>query len=303
MNSLISQINELKKQKNAILLVHNYQPPEIQDIADFLGDSLGLSLEASRTTADIIVFCGVSFMAETAKILSPKKTVLLPEKTAGCPMADTITAQEVRKLKTEHPKAKVLAYVNTTAEVKAECDYCCTSANAVTVVTKGLVHAEEIIFLPDKNLANYVSRKTGRQFILWDGSCPIHAHILPDHIRYQKQLHPHAEIIVHPECLPEVIDIAHQVLSTEGMSRYIRKSSQKEFIIGTEVGILYRLRKENPDKLFYPASAEAVCPDMKKITIPKVLHSLKLGKGEVILPESVRQRAEASIRRMLEFTS
>jgi len=303
MSSLIHQIHELKKQKNAILLVHNYQPPEIQDLADFLGDSLGLSLEAGRTDAAIMVFCGVTFMAETAKILSPEKTVLIPEKNAGCPMADTITAHEVKKLKTDHPGAKVLAYVNTSAEVKAECDICCTSANAVKVVTEGLADAEEIIFIPDKNLADYVSRKTGRQFILWDGECPIHAHILPEQISFQRQLHPRAQVIVHPECLPTVIDLADQVLSTEGMSRFIHQSPDTEFIIGTEVGILSRLRKENPEKQFYPASAQAICPDMKKITPEKILLALEFGIGEITLPESIRQRAEGSIRRMLEYMS
>ena len=303
MKAVIQQIKELKKIKNAIILVHNYQPSDIQDIADFLGDSLGLSIEASRTDADIIVFCGVRFMAETAKILSPNKVVLLPEKNAGCPMADTITVQEVKKLKSEHPKATVLAYVNTTADVKAECDICCTSANALKIVTDGLKDAKEIIFIPDKNLANYVSRKTGRQFILWDGDCPIHAHILPEHIHFQKKLHPDALVVVHPECLPEVIDLADEVQSTEGMSRFIGQSKKSEFIIGTEVGILYRLRKENPEKNFYPASAQAICPDMKKITLEKVLYSLRFGYGEINLPETIRQRAERSIQRMLEYKS
>jgi len=303
MKTVVQQIQELKKTKNALILVHNYQPPDIQDLADFLGDSLGLSIEAHRTKADVIVFCGVRFMAETAKILSPDKTVLLPEKNAGCPMADTITAHEVQKLKSENPEAQVLAYVNTTAAVKAECDICCTSANATKIITDALKDAKEIIFIPDKNLANYVSRKTGRQFIIWDGYCPIHANILPEHIHFQKKLHPRALVVVHPECLPEVIDLADQVQSTEGMSRFIKQSKENEFVIGTEIGILYRLRKENPEKKFYPASTRAICSDMKKITPEKILHSLRFNYGEITMPESIQQRAEKSIRRMLEYKS
>ena len=240
-------------------------------------------------------------MAETAKILSPEKTVLIPDNNAGCPMADTITSNDVKKLRSEHPEAQVLAYVNTSAEVKAECDMCCTSANAVKVVTEGLPDAKEIIFIPDKNLAKYVSRITGRHFILWDGSCPIHDQILAKHIHFQRLLHPNALIIVHPECTPEVIDLADQVLSTEGMSRFVSHSSEKEFIVGTEVGMLERLQRENPEKNFYPASAEAICPDMKKITPEKILHSLQFGIGEITMPESIRRRAERSIRRMLKY--
>lgn len=299
----MEKIQKLKKEKNAIFLVHNYQPPEIQDIADFRGDSLGLSLEASQTTADIIVFCGVTFMAETAKILSPEKTVLIPEKTAGCPMADTIRSRDLQKMKSEHPEAQTLCYVNTTAEVKAECDYCCTSANAVTVVTQALTHAKEIIFVPDANLAAYVTRKTGRTFVTWAGSCPVHAGITPQDIRLRKVLHPTAEIIVHPECTPEVIDLADQVLSTEGMSRYIRQSSSPEFILGTETGILYRLRQENPEKIFYPLSTGAVCPNMKKITLDKILTALEEMTHEVTIPEDIQKRAELSIRRMLVYRS
>jgi len=242
-------------------------------------------------------------MAETAKILSPEKTVLIPEKDAGCPMADTITAQDVKKLKSNHPNAQVLAYVNTTAEVKAECDICCTSANAVKVVSEGLREAKEIIFIPDKNLADFVSRKTGRDFIIWDGDCPVHAHILPEHIRFQQQLHPLAQTVVHPECLPGVIDLADEVLSTEGMSRFIGQSTESEFIIGTEIGILHRLRRENPEKKFYPASAQAVCSDMKKITLEKILRSLQFGTGEITLSNQIIQRAKRSIQRMLEYKS
>ncbi|MDI6776934.1 MAG: quinolinate synthase NadA [Syntrophales bacterium] len=296
---IVEEIRSLKRERNAIILAHNYQIPEVQDVADYVGDSLGLSIKAAGTDADVIVFCGVFFMAETAKILSPQKTVLIPDRNAGCPMANMINADQLRGLKAKHPQAKVLCYVNTTAEVKAECDLCCTSANAVRMVTDVLRNEREIIFVPDKYLADYVSLQTGRNFIVWKGFCPTHVRILVEDILKQKSLHPEAEIVVHPECTPPVIKVADRVFSTEGMCKYARESRAKELIIGTETGILHRLRKENPDKVFYPASELAVCPNMKLTTLEKVLWSLQGLHHEVVVPEEVISRAKQSIQRML----
>ena len=296
---IIEKIKRLKRERNAIILAHNYQIPDVQDVADYVGDSLGLSMKAAGTDADIIVFCGVFFMAETAKILSPQKTVLIPDRNAGCPMANMINAPQLRDLKSKHPLAKVLCYVNTTAEVKAECDLCCTSANAVRMVTDVLRDEREIIFAPDKYLADYVSRKTGRDFITWKGFCPTHVKILVEDILRQKSLHPEAEVVVHPECTPPVINVADKVASTEGMCKYARQTRTKELIIGTETGILHRLRKENPDKVFYPASELAVCPNMKLTTLEKVLWSLEGMNYEVNVPQEVIFRARESIQRML----
>lgn len=298
---IIEKIKRLKSEKNAVILVHNYQRPEVQDIADFTGDSLGLSVQASKTTADVIVFCGVYFMAETAKILSPQKTVLIPDKEAGCPMADMITPEELRELKTQYPQAKVLCYVNTTAEVKAECDICCTSANAIKVVEKAFKPDEQIIFAPDKYLAHYVSTQTKREFISWPGYCPTHVNIRPEDILKQKELHPKALALVHPECIVEVVKLADAVLSTEGIVKYVRNSKEKEFIIGTETGILYRLKKENPDKLFYAASGSAICPNMKRTTLEKVLWSLEDMQYKIELPSDIIAKAEKSIQRMLDY--
>ena len=294
------KIKELKKKRNAVILVHNYQISEVQDVADFLGDSLGLSIQASKTDADVIVFCGVSFMAETAKILSPHKTVIIPDRNAGCPMADMITADQLRDLKKKHPGAASICYVNTSAEVKAECDYCCTSANAVKMVEKVLNDRKEIIFVPDKHLARYAAMRTGREFITWDGYCPSHAKILPEHIKKQKEAYPEAKVIVHPECREEVCRLADEVLSTEGMCRYAEKTESKQIIVGTETGMLYRLKKENPGKEFIPALEQAICPNMKKINLEKVLWALEEIKYEVTLPEDISLRARTSIQRMLE---
>ena len=297
---LTEKINRLKKERNAVILAHNYQVPEVQDIADYVGDSLGLSIQASRTNADVIVFCGVYFMAETAKILSPDKTVLIPDKKAGCPMADTITAEDLRRLKAEHPGAKVLCYVNTTAEVKAECDVCCTSGNAEKVVREAFNKDDDIIFAPDQYLAHYVSKKVGRDFIKWQGFCPTHLKILPEDIERNRGLDPDIEVIVHPECRAEVTDIADRVLSTEGMIRYVAGAPAKEFIIGTETGILHRLRKENPGRTFYPLSERAVCPNMKRTTLEKVLWSLEDMKDEVIVPHEIMVKARKSLEIMLK---
>jgi quinolinate synthase len=298
---IVERINRLRKEKNAVILAHNYQIPEVQDIADYVGDSLGLSVQASRTTADVIVFCGVYFMAETAKILSPDKTVLIPDEHAGCPMADMITAGQLRELKADHPGAKVLCYVNTTAEVKAECDICCTSGNAEQVVRDAFREDDEIIFAPDQHLAHYVSTRVNRNFVTWKGFCPTHARIMPEDVILQRARYPKAEVMVHPECTAEVVKLADQVLSTGGMLRYAGESAAQEFIVCTETGMLHRLRKENPGKFFYPVSERAVCPNMKRTTLEKVLWSLEDMGYEVTVPEDIMQRARASLQRMLEY--
>ncbi|MEN6422678.1 MAG: quinolinate synthase NadA [Smithella sp.] len=298
--NIAEKINKLKKEKNAVILVHNYQLPEIHEIADFVGDSLGLSIEASRTNAEIIVFCGVHFMAETAKILSPQKTVLLPEKDAGCPMADMINPESLKSIQAAHPGALTMCYVNSSASVKALCDYCCTSANALKIAQKIIPDHREIIFVPDQYLAQYVAAQVKHDFITWEGYCPIHAEILPENIMQEKNLHPRAKVIAHPECKPAITDLADIVTSTEGMSKYIKGSPEREFIIGTEVGIIHRLKKENPDKIFYPASAKAVCADMKKINLEKVLRSLETMSYEITLPPDIMEKARLSIDRMLQ---
>ncbi|NLN60573.1 MAG: quinolinate synthase NadA [Deltaproteobacteria bacterium] len=299
---IADKIKKLKRERNAVILVHNYQLPEVQDIADFIGDSLGLSMEAARTDAEVIVFCGVYFMAETAKILSPDKIVLLPDPRAGCPMADMITADELKTLKAGHPGAQVLCYVNTTAEVKAECDLCCTSANAEAIVRQALSGGEEIIFVPDKHLGDFVIEKTGKQMILWQGFCPTHAKILPEHVMEQKRLHPEALVLAHPECPRGVRHLSDEVLSTEAMCRVVKESDRNEVIVATEIGIIHRLRKENPGKVFYPASEHAVCPNMKRINLEKIMWSLEEMTHQVDVPRDVADRARACIDRMLMYS-
>jgi quinolinate synthase len=291
------QILELKKERNAIILSHNYQRGEVQDIADFVGDSLELSQKAARTDADVIVFCGVHFMAETASILNPHKTVLLPDTGAGCPMANMITAEQLRQKKKELPKATVVTYINSTAEVKAESDYCCTSANGVKVVQS--IDNEEILFVPDQYLGDFIARKTGKKMTLWPGYCPTHVKILPEDIIQRKKEHPQAKVVVHPECRPDVIALADEALSTSGMIRYAAREDVRELIVGTEVEILHRLNKENPGKKFYAASKKAVCPNMKKITLEKILESLETMTPEVTVPEEIRIKARAAVDRML----
>ena len=298
-NNITDKISKLKEDKNAVILAHNYQLPEIQDIADFVGDSLRLSVEASRTPADVIVFCGVHFMAETAAIISPDKKVLMPDDNAGCPMADMITPDDVKKLKAEHPGAVVVAYVNTSAAVKAESDYCCTSANAVKVVEK--LKDKEIIFIPDKYLGDYVSKQTGKKMILFNGYCPTHAKILPEHVLAAKKAHPRALVLAHPECTPGVLALADKVASTEGMAMFARGSAAKEFIVATELGMLHRLKKENPSKSFFPASDIAVCPNMKLATIEKVLWSLEEDKVEIKVPPEIAGKAKLAIDRMIQL--
>ena len=295
---LIEKIMDLKKRKNTIILAHNYQLGEIQDIADFVGDTLELSQKASKTEADVIVFCGVLFMAETASILCPDKVVLLPDKRAGCLMADMITAKRLREKKKEHPKATVVCYVNSSAAVKAESDVCCTSANAVRVV-ENLTDAGEILFVPDQYLGNYVSTKTGRKIILWPGFCPSHVRIQPQDIFRLKAEHPQAKVVVHPECTPEVIALADEVLSTGGICRFARETGAEEIIVGTEMGIIHRLRKENPGKRFFTASEQAICPTMKLITLENVLWSLEKMAYQIRVPERTRLRAKAAVDKML----
>lgn len=299
---LTDKIKKLKEEKNAVILAHNYQLPEIHDIADFVGDSLGLSMTAAKTDAEIIVFCGVHFMAETAKILSPKKTVLLPDKNAGCPMADMINADDLKSLKAAHPKAVSLCYVNTSAAVKAQCDYCCTSANALKMVQNILKNNDEIIFIPDKYLAQYVADQVGCKFITWEGYCPTHARILPENIIQAQKLHPRAKVLVHPECKPQLTELADVVASTEKMCAYVQNTPDTEFIIGTEIGIIHRMKKENPEKSFYPASDKATCPNMKRITLEKVLWSLEDLTYEITVPQDIMDKARLSIERMLQVT-
>ena len=297
---LVKKIGELKKKRGAVILAHNYQPDEIQDIADYVGDSLELSILAKKTPAKIILFCGVRFMAETASILSPDKTVLIPDKDAGCPLADMVDKDSLKKFREDYPGAPVVAYVNTTAEVKADSDICCTSANSIKVVNS--LPQSEIIFVPDKHLAEYTASKiSDKRIIPYPGYCPVHMKILPEDILKVKKKHPEAEVIVHPECTSDVIKLADEVLSTGGMVKYAKESKAKEFIIGTEVGMLYRLRKENPGKSFYPASESAICSDMKLTTLKKVLDSLSEMKYEVKVPEAVRKSALKAVASMLNL--
>ena len=298
---LVGQIQRLKEAKKAIILVHNYQLGEVQDVGDFVGDSLELSQKAAKTDAEVIVFCGVHFMAETAAILNPNRTVLLPDLHAGCPMANMITPDALRAKKKEHPGALVVCYVNTTAAVKAESDICCTSANAVAVVNS-LPRDKEIIFVPDQYLGGWVAEQTGRQMILWPGYCPTHARILAHDIQRRKEEHPNAKVLVHPECRPEAKALADAVLSTGGMIKYARETSAREIIVGTEIGIIHRLQKENPGKRFFAVSEQAVCPRMKLITLDMVLTSLENMTHVIKVPERIRVRAKRTVDRMLEVS-
>ena len=294
---LVARILKLKKERNAVFLVHNYQLGEIQDIADFVGDSLGLSQNAARTEADVIVFCGVHFMAETAAILCPKMTVLLPDRHAGCPMANMITAEHLRQKKKELPNATVVCYINSTAAVKAESDICCTSANAVQVAES--IDNDEILFVPDQYLGHYISTKVNKKFHLWPGYCPTHVRIQPQDIIQLKRENPRARVVVHPECRPDVIAVADDVMSTGGMIRYAQSDDVQEMIVGTELGIIHRLKKENPGKKFIPVSEQAVCPNMKLITLEKVLWSLEEMRPQVKVTEATRLKAKSAVDKML----
>lgn len=295
---LFDKIDKLRHERNAVILAHNYQNGDIQDIADFCGDSLGLSKQAAATEADVIVFCGVYFMAETAAILSPQKTVLLPERHAGCPLADMITVAELRRLKQKHPGAIVVCYVNSPAEVKAESDYCCTSANAVEVV-KSLPADAPVIFVPDQHLGRYVAEKTKRELILWPGYCPTHVVITEDDIISAKCKYPDAVVMAHPECNEPVKAMADEILSTGQMLRFVARSTAKQFIVATEVGIIHALKKQNPKAEYIAASERAVCPNMKKITLDKIVTALEQMEYKVTVPEEVRIKAKKAIDRMV----
>jgi len=294
---LISRIKQLKKEKNAIILAHNYQIADVQDIADFVGDSLELSRKAASLKEPMIVFCGVFFMAETAKMLAPEKTVLLPEIDAGCPMADMATAPEVKAWKKNYPEAEVVCYINTNADVKAECDICCTSSNAAKIVDS--IDCDTVLFVPDKNLAAYVSRFTQKRVIPWEGYCYVHDKIMKKDVLKKRALYPDAEVWVHPECRPEVIDLADKVLSTGKMVLEARVTSRKHIIIGTEIGMIYRLKKENPDTNFYPLKETALCLNMKKIDLGSILKALEENRYKIEVPSEIRQKALGTIEKML----
>lgn len=297
---LLGKIKELKAERNAVILAHNYQPAEIQDLADFCGDSLGLSIKAAETDAQVIVFCGVQFMAETAAILSPQKTVLLPDKSAGCPLADMITAEQLSKLKQKYPDAVVVCYVNSSAEVKAQSDYCCTSSNAVEVVNS-VPQDRQIIFLPDQHLGRFVIEKTSRDLVLWPGYCITHVMITEEDIKNAKTKYPDAIVMTHPECTEPVKELSDELLSTGQMLEFAAKSSAKRFIVATEIGMTYPLKKQNPKAEFIAASEWAICPNMKKITLEKVLWSLEDMQYKITVSEEVGIKARKAIDRMVEI--
>jgi quinolinate synthase len=296
---LVARIVELRKERNAIILAHNYQIGEVQDIADFVGDSLELSQRAASVAEDVIVFCGVHFMAETASILSPTKTVLIPDPQAGCPMADMITAEELVAWKGQWPGRPVVCYVNTSAAVKAECDICCTSSNAIKVVDS--CAGTEVLFAPDRNLAAYVARFSKKRIIPWDGYCYVHNNISARDIREKKALHPEAEVWAHPECRPDVIDLADKVLSTGKMVKEAKVTDRRAVIVGTEAGIIYRLKKDRPDVDFFPAREMAFCVNMKKITLKKVYAALSRMAHRVLIPPEIADRARGAIEKMVKL--
>ena len=301
-NTLQAEIRRLLKERNAILLAHNYQRPEVQDIADLCGDSLELSIRAARTEAEMIIFCGVHFMAETASILCPDKKVILPVQNAGCPMADMITARQLIEKKREMPDAVVISYVNTTAAVKAESDLCCTSANAVQVAGS-VDRSRRILMTPDRNLARFTKKNTGREIAWWDGFCPIHDRLSAEQVKKVKAAHPAAVFLAHPECPPEVLDLADEVRSTSGMIASAAASGAGEFIIGTETGILHPLSRANPDKRFIPADPGMICVDMKRTGLKEILRALETSEPEVKVPKAIRVRAKRAVDRMLEVPS
>lgn len=296
----VEHIRKRKEELNAVILAHFYQRPEIQEIADYVGDSLQLAVQAAQTTADVIVFCGVQFMAESAKILNPNRTVILPEPQAGCPMADMATAEALRQKKREIPGVQVVCYVNSSAEVKAESDICCTSSNAVKVVNS-LPPDVPILFVPDKNLGDYVAKQTKRQIILWEGYCPVHHQVSLAELMEAKRQHPEAAVLVHPECRPEVVAASDYALSTAGILEMAGRLPAREFIIGTEEGLLYQLRKRYPDRQFYLVRSEFVCSNMKLTTVDKLLRALDRLEPQVNVPEDIRDRAYRALERMIQL--
>ena len=310
---LKDKIESLKKEKDVVILAHNYQIPEVQDIADFVGDSLGLARQAAKTNHKTILFCGVHFMAETAAIISPEKKVLIPDVNAGCSLSDSITLEQLKKWKQEHPNAIAVGYVNTTAEIKSELDYCCTSSNAVNVV-KSIPNDKEILFLPDMFLGSYVAKVTGRKnMLIWAGECHVHAGITPKDVKEKLNTLSNAEFLIHPECsctTPMIYDVANgsynssqvQILSTEGMMNHVRNSNSNEFVVATETGILYRMKQQNPSKKFVPASENAECEYMKMITLEKVYDSLLNEKTIVTVPKKTADKARLAIERMLAIS-
>jgi quinolinate synthase len=297
---LQQRISELKEKLNAVIVAHNYQRPEVQDVADFVGDSLDLARKATQVEADYIIFCGVHFMAETAAILNPNRTVLLAHGAACCPMADMVDAADMLEWKERYPEAAVVCYVNTTAEVKAECDICCTSANAVKVVES--VSQEEVLFVPDQNLGHYISTKTRKRMVLYPGYCITHARLSAEQVKRARELHPESLVVVHPECSPEVVELADAVLSTSQMIRFCKESSAQAFLIGTEEGLLYRLHKENPGKEFYLIANSLICPNMKRTRLETVVETMQSKRNAISVPEEIRLRAKQSIERMLAIT-
>jgi len=297
---LVRKIYELKKQRNAVIVAHNYQIDEVQEIADMVGDSLALSQYCAKSQHEVIVFCGVHFMAESAKLLSPEKTVLLPELDAGCPMAEMVTAEALREEKKKHPDAVVVCYINSTAEVKAECDYCCTSSNAVKVIRS--IKQDKIIFVPDCNLGSYIAKMVPeKQIILWKGFCATHHRIKSDDVKKVRELHPDAVLLVHPECRPEVTELADFIGSTKQIIDYASNSDAKKFIIGTEMGVLHKLKKDNPEKQFYLLSQGLVCPNMKKTSLNSVYEALRDMKYNIVLDEKIMVKARKPLDRMLEL--
>jgi quinolinate synthase len=294
-----AEIKKLARERNAIILAHNYQPSEIQDLADMCGDSLELSRKAAQTDADVIVFCGVHFMAETASILSPDKTVLLPREDAGCLMADMITAEALKAKIETLPPMPVVTYVNSTADVKALSTVCCTSANVVQVVNS--LDAEEMLLTPDRNLAMYAASKTGKKIHIWEGYCPIHDWLTPKDVDRAREAHPDAVFLAHPECRPEILDKADVIASTSGMLRHVAQAAENQFIVGTEQGILHPMRKANPEKQFFAASPKMICKDMKRIGLEDIRKSLEEMSGEVKVPEAVRVPALKAVQAMIEL--
>ena len=299
--ALPEKIRALKKEKNALICAHNYQIDAVQEIADVVGDSFALSKYCATASQDIIVFCGVHFMAESAKILSPRKTVLLPERTAGCPMADMVTAADVQELKRRHPRAAVVCYINTSAAVKAECDICCTSSNAVKVIQS--LKEEEIIFVPDKNLGSYIAAQVPeKKMIIWEGFCVTHHRVTVEEVIRVREAHPDALVLVHPECRPEVVALADFVGSTKQIIDFATASAEKKFIIGTEMGVLYRLKKDNPEKTFYLLSPGLICPNMKKTTLKSVYSALQQMQYSIEVAEEILIKARSALERMLQVS-